>query len=114
MRRTEHKPGIHEQFLKTRRLKLGDLPAEQRATLVADLDQLCGVNDVSFDAEKHVLTVEYDVTKACLDVVEEVVDKHHGTLTTGWWSRFKEGWYRFTDNNIRANSTHEPLSCHKV
>jgi hypothetical protein len=31
----------------------------------------------------------------------------------GWWTRFRESWYRFTDENVRDNARREPWSCHR-
>lgn len=114
MSETDRKPGVRDEYLVRRRLKLGDLERVDVAALLNDIDQLPGPDHASLREDKRVLSVAYDASRTSIEQVEEVLLNHRCELSHGWWNRFKEGWYRLTDANIKANSKHEPLSCHKT
>ncbi|GAB3390642.1 heavy-metal-associated domain-containing protein [Azotobacter armeniacus] len=110
----DHRPGVHEAYLVKRHLKLEALNAVRAAAIAQEIDQLLGVDSVALDKATGRLDVAYDASHMRIEQVEEIVRKHGSDLDHGWWTHFKEGWYRFTDQNLRDNAHHEPWSHHKV
>jgi len=108
----EHRLGVSEVNLVTRHLKFysSDLNAVHAA--VADIDELYGLDSVSFDEKKRKLHLAYDASRLCLDCVEDILEKHAVEISRDWWSRFKEEHYRFVDQNVKDNAKQEPWSCH--
>lgn len=110
----DHRPGVHEAYLVKRHLKLEDLDAAKAAAIAQEIDQLVGVDSVALDKDTRRLDVAYDASHLRIEQVEEIVRRHGTDLDHGWWTQFKEGWYRFTDQNVRDNIQHEPWSSTKL
>ena len=113
MDKNEHRPGVSVVNLVVRHIKLEDCPAEQVEAATKEIDEIIGLDDISFDEASNVINLAYDASKICIDGVEDILRKHNVVVSHDWWTRFKEGYYRFVDENVRENSNHEPLSCHK-
>ncbi len=113
MKDTEHKPGIHEQYVVKRRLKLATAPPGPGSELLAALEATPGVAEAELDGVRQRLLVAYDASTQNLDGVLEVLREHGISCATSWLSRFRVGWYRNTDANIHDNARHEPWSCHQ-
>jgi len=113
MKKEEHRLGVSEVNLVKRHLKLEDSPFEIIKVAVDEIDKLYGMDSVSFDEKSRVLNMEYDATRLCIDGIEEVLKKHGVELSHGWWTHFKEGHYRFEDENVKDNAKRDPWSCHK-
>jgi hypothetical protein len=109
----EHRLGVSETNLVERHLKVEKASDEQVCSVVEEIDQLYGIDEVSFDPEHKVFILEYDATRLCIDSLEQVIKEHGIELSHDWWSRFKEDYYQFVDQNIHDNLTHKPWSCHK-
>lgn len=97
-----------------RRLKLSEPDEELLTHAMSAIDEIYGVDQILFDAGKLQLSISYDASRICLECVEEVLSKYKIQIDKGWWNRFKEEYYLFVDENIKANSQHVPFSCHKV
>ncbi len=109
----EHRLGVSEVNLVVRHLKLE--PSEGTCLLeaIAEVDQLFGLDDISFDDRSHVLNIAYDASRLCLDGIEDILKKHGIEVSHDWWTHFKEGYYRFIDENVQDNAGHESWSCHQ-
>lgn len=114
MSQVHHKPGVQEAFLVKRHLKLEALSAEQATTIAQAIGDLAGVDNVMLDRQSLHLDIAYDASKLNIDQVEAIIREHGGQLDHGWWTHFKEGWYRFTDQNIQDNARFEPSCCNKL
>ena len=113
MSKIEHRLGVSEVNLVVRHIKLEPIDSEILQKAIAEIDQIYGMDAVSFDAKTHVLNLAYDASRICLDCIEEVLQKYHVAVGHDWWTHFKEGYYKFVDENIKDNATREPWSCHK-
>jgi hypothetical protein len=111
---TEHRPGVSEVNLVIRHLKLREASADAVTRALGEIDNIHGLDHVSFDHESQVLNIAYDATRTCIDCIEEILDRYQVQVNDDWWTRFKEGYYRYVDQNVKDNATHEPFSCHKV
>lgn len=109
----EHRLGVSEVNLVVRHLKLEPIDHANLQVAITEIDQLYGLDDISFDEESHMLNLAYDASRICLEGIEDVLKKHGVKVSRDWWTHFKEGYYRFVDENIKDNARHEPWSCHK-
>jgi len=114
MSNTDHKPGVHEVYLVRRKLKLDSLDAEQATAIAQEIEPLLGVDSVALDPVTRRLDIAYDASVLQLEQIEVIVRRYGSDLDQSWWNRFKEGWYRFTDQNVLDNARHEPWCCSKV
>lgn len=110
----DHRPGVKEANLVSRRLNLKGTDDKVVEALVAELDQLFGMDRVAYDATSGALDFAYDATHCSVDVVESIVNKHGAQFASNWWSRAKRGYYRFVDQNMKDNAAHEPHCCNKM
>lgn len=69
------------------------------------------VDAVSINASKSLSNVDYDASKRQLDEIEEIVRKYQCDISHDGWTHFKEGYYKFVDQNVKDNGCHEPWGC---
>ena len=65
MTNTEHRLGVSEVSLVVRHLKLETTTKETLEQALAEIDQVYGIDTVSFDEKSHVLNLAYDATRTC-------------------------------------------------
>jgi len=114
MSKKEHRLGVSEINLVVRHLKLEPADQNNLQAVVAEVDQLYGLDAISIDEKSHVLNLAYDASRICLDGIEDVLKKHGVEVSHDWWTHFKEGYYKCIDGNDKDNANHEPWSCHQI
>lgn len=107
-----HHKGIHEAFLVKRRIKVVNLQEHGTSRLKDDLEKQKGIDWVSLD-RRDVIIVHYDASCCSLDELIPIIAQHGCHLDTNIGSRIRNGWYRFTDNNIHENARHKGACCSK-
>lgn len=113
MTKKEHRLGVSEVNLVARHLKIENTSHEKIQATIEEIDALYGMDSVSFDDKSRVLNLAYDASRLCIDDVEKIMDKHGLEVSHDWWTHFKEGYYRFVDENVKDNAKRDPWSCHK-
>ncbi len=113
MSEIKHRLGVDEVNLVFRHLKLEDIVVADLETAVNEIDAMYGLDAVSFDEKTSTLNLAYDASRVGLGQVEEILEKHNVVVSHDWWTHFKEGYYKFVDQNVKDNAKHEPWSCHK-
>jgi hypothetical protein len=113
VKKTEHRLGVSEVNLVMRHLKLEAKGVANINEAIAEIDKLYGLDAVSFDDHSQVLNLAYDASRLCLDGIEEVLAKYGIEVSHDWWTHFKEGYYKFVDENVKDNAKHAPWSCHQ-
>ena len=108
----EHRLGVSEANLVIRHLKLEPCEANTMRAALVEIDQLFGLDGVSFDERSHMLNAAYDATRISIDCVLEVLSKYGIEVGHDWWTHLKEGYYRAVDGNVQDKANREPLSCH--
>lgn len=108
-----HKATSQEGFLLRRKLKVEGLGENEWEDFIHELNHHPCVDFAERKATSQ-LRVTYDGTHWSIDELLELIRIHSGRLKTGWWTRRKLAWYRFTDDNVRANAQHEPFCCSKI
>ncbi len=78
------------------------------------IDQLFGIDEVSYNIKEGEIHLAYDAANINLDGIEEVIRKHGADVHDDWWTHTKESYYKFVDQNVKDNAAHKPWSCHKV
>jgi hypothetical protein len=111
MNNLEHRVGVTEVNLVIRKLQLKGLTEFNRAKIISEIDEAVGIENVTLDIKDGLLHVAYDVTHINLDAIKLVVVEHGAELSGGWWSHFKEGYYKFVDQNMKDNIKHKPSCC---
>jgi hypothetical protein len=114
MTNAEHRLGVSEVNLVVRHLRVEPVDQTNLEAAIAEVDQLYGLDGISFDEKRHVLNLAYDASRICLDGIEDVLKKHGVEVSHDWWTHFKEGYYKFVDQNVKNNASHEPWSCHQI
>lgn len=112
MSRREHRLGVSEATLVTRKLTLKPCESMRIEAAIAQVDNLFGMDEASYDDECRQLGLAYDAQRLCIDDVEKVLEWHGVGISSGRWNRIKEEYYRFVDKNVKDNAEQEPWSCH--
>lgn len=112
MSKKDHRLGVSEINLVVRHLKLEPVDQTKLEAAITEVDQLYGLDAISFDEKNHVLNLAYDASRISLDGIEEVLKNYDVEVSHGWWTGFKEGYYKFVDENVKENAGHQPWSCH--
>ncbi|WP_415230775.1 cation transporter [Psychromonas sp.] len=107
----KHRVGVTEVNLVIRKLQLKGLTEFNRAKIISEIDQAVGIDNVTLDNKNGLLHIAYDVTHINLDAIKLVVVKHGAELSGGWWNHFKEGYYKFVEQNMLDNIKHKPSCC---
>jgi len=110
----EHRVGVRKANLVVRNLRLSKVTEENCDALMAEIDQLFGIDEVSYDIGKGEIHLAYDAANLCLDAIEVVIRKHGADIHNDWWTHTKENYYQFVDQNVKDNAEHEPWSCHQT
>ncbi|MED5524926.1 MAG: cation transporter [Pseudomonadota bacterium] len=108
---TTLRPGVREAYLVRRKLTVSGEQAAARDCAEA-LDALPGINSVTFSGNR--LTLSYDATVANLDALEQAINDFGLGVQRRGLAGIRFGYYRFVDQNIRDNATHEPWCCHRL
>ncbi|HSH49810.1 MAG TPA: cation transporter [Halomonas sp.] len=108
----KHRLGVREVTLVTRKLKLEPSDQQDLQSAIAEIDQLFGLDSVSFDDRKQMLRLAYDALRISIECIEEILTRYSIEISHGWWNRYKRDHYRFVDQNIKDNAAKEPWSCH--
>jgi hypothetical protein len=108
----DHRVGVKEANLVVRHLKLEKINEQNKADILSEIDQTFGIDNVSYDDASQTLNVAYDATHCDLDGLEEIIAKHGADIAHDLWTRFKESYYKYSDENVKDNAEHEPWSCH--
>ena len=114
MTNAEHRLGVSEVNLVVRHLRVEPVDQTNLEAAIAEIDQLYRLDAISFDEKRHVLNLAYDASRICLDGIEDVLKKHNVEVSHDWLTHFKEGYYKFIDENVKDNASHEPWSCHQT
>ncbi|GAA3977131.1 cation transporter [Allohahella marinimesophila] len=114
MTRKEHRLGVSEENLVGRHLKLESWEEDALKLAMAEIDAMLGIDAISFDRDSDTLHLAYDAARLCLESLETILEKHQLVVSHDWWTQFKEGYYRFVDENIADNAKHAPWSCHQI
>ncbi|ACV26725.1 MULTISPECIES: hypothetical protein [Kangiella] len=112
MKHQEHRLGVSEINLVARHLKLEPCAEQCIEAAIQTIDQLYGLDHISFDEASQVLSLAYDASRLSLDLIEEIMEKNGVEVSHGWWTHFKEDYYKFVDQNVKDNANHKPWSCH--
>lgn len=114
MSESKHRLGVSETNLVVRHLKLAPQNLGRMGDAIKEIDNIYGLDGVSYDEKSQVLNLAYDASRISIDCVEEVLSKFEIEVGHGWWTHFKEGHYRFVDQNVKDNAAHQPWSCHQT
>ena len=110
---TQHKPGVHEQYLMVRHIRIDPASQKQQDEIVSGLESVIGVDDVAFNTSGDRLNISYDTSVENIDHVLHVLETHGCVVHHSWVSDFKLDWYKFVDENAHDNATRTPWSCHQ-
>jgi uncharacterized protein YpuA (DUF1002 family) len=109
----KHRRGVSEVNLVVRKLKLERATSETMAKVVDEIDQLYGLDSVFYEEKPQILHLAYDASRLNIDGFEKLLHRYSVEVSHDWWTRLKEGYYRFVDQNVADNKTHESWGCHK-
>ncbi|MBM3105842.1 cation transporter [Pseudomonas sp. V1] len=114
MSESKHRLGVSETNLVARHLKLAPQNLGRIGDAIKEIDNIYGMDAVSFDEKSQVLNLAYDASRVGIECVEEVLSQFEIEVSHDWWTHFKEGHYRFVDQNVKDNAAHQPWSCHRT
>ena len=114
MSNVDHRPGVKEINLVNRRLRLEGITEKNKAVIISEIDALLGIEHVSFDEPTETLSVAYDATHCDLTGIEALLQAHGADTSNGIWTKLKEGYYKFVDQNIKDNDEHDPHCCNAM
>ena len=55
-----------------------------------------------------------NATHCDLAGIEAVLQTHGADTSNGIWTKIKEGYYKFVDQNIKDNDEHDPHCCNAM
>jgi hypothetical protein len=113
MNTEKHRPGVSEVNLVVRHLKLENATPQKVLSASEEIEQIYGLDAISFDQKTQVINLAYDASQIMIDGIEYVLKQHGMEISHDWWTRFKEGYYRFVDQNVKDNAKAVSHCCNK-
>lgn len=110
----DHRIGVREVNLVVRNLRLTNVTNENIDLLISEINEMFGLDEVSFNQKEQSIHLAYDAANLNLDGIEGVIKKHGADIHDDWWTHTKESYYKFCDQNVKDNFVHEAWSCHKT
>ena len=110
----DNRVGVRENNLVVRNLRLSKVTDKNIDELIEEIDQMFGLNEVSFNRKEETIHLAYDAVNLDLEGIEDIIRKHGADINDDWWTHTKESYYKYCDQNIKDNAEHEPWSCHKT
>jgi hypothetical protein len=107
-----HKATSQAQFLLRRKLAVEGFTETQWEDFIQELNHHPSV-DFAEGKPGGQLIVTFDGRHWSTDELIDLAKTRGGCLKGGWWQRQRLAWYRFTDENVRANAKHVPTCCSK-
>ncbi|QFU22775.1 cation transporter [Shewanella eurypsychrophilus] len=104
----DHRGGVKEVNLVVRHLKLEGITAKNKQVILDKIDRIIGIDSVSFDEDTATLNLAYDATHCDLDLFQQLIQEEGADLSHSMWTRVKEGYYKYVDQNVKDNSEHDP------
>ena len=114
MSELEHRPGVQEINLVYRYLKLEGVNSDNRGLIIEKINAVTGIESVEFDSEKSILTLSYDASHCSLEDFEQLLHECDVDTDNGLWTKIKEGYYKFIDQNVKDNAEHDPHCCNSL
>ena len=111
---TQHRAGVNEGFLTKHKLKLTDLDKINAKAIQTELDALVAIDSVCIDLDKSTIKIAYDASHHDIDEIIGIIAKHGAGVSADRWNKWKLGWDRQVDQNIKDNAKHEPYCCKKL
>ncbi len=112
MVRETERHDVDKAFVMQRKLCLEQLDSKKRMELIAIIDKIAGVEEVSI-TEERILNIRYDAARVHIKRIEAVIEQCGCRVRQDWWNRCKLIFYRFTDSNAKANAVYHPGCCNK-
>lgn len=103
---------LNEAFLVRRKLSIPDIKGKDSDRAIREsLSGINGVQAITVDAEHKIAWVIYDSSHIGFGEIEQLLNDCGHPISDSWWSRKKSEWYRYLDENARANAQHKPVCC---
>lgn len=102
----------HGPFDVSRKIPLGAVAAKQLQEVVRQLRSLEPVLNTQVD-KKSQLHITYDASRIGMREIEALLDESGIKFSSGYWSKLKQAWYRFLDDNARANARSDGACCNR-
>lgn len=100
----------HGAFDVERRIPLAAVAMGQLQEAVRQLRAMEPVNDAQVDKRGR-LRIAYDASRIGLREIEEMLDESGIARATGFWPKLRLAWYRYLDENARANARSGSGAC---
>ncbi len=101
----------HSNFSVHRSLALPDMSTDNRQKIEACLSGLPGMQQVEMDLERRKVSLTYDAAKLSFWSIELALTEAGWPPANGRWTRMRYAWYRYLDENARANAETKGGAC---
>jgi len=96
-----------------RTLSLPGMADDDVPRIQACLKELPGMQQVVFDVARKKIVLTYDASRLGFQRVEQALSDAGWPPAGGRWSRLRYAWYRYLDENARANAEAKGACCSK-
>lgn len=108
----KHQEKPNSAFVVHRSLPVPGVHDQSSTQVIHDcLGELEGVQEVDIDLARKKVRVVYDAGQIGFEAIEKVLIDAGYPLADNGWVRFKTGWYRYVDENARANAQSKGGAC---
>ena len=94
-----------------RSLVLADMADDDVEAIQACLKALPGMQQVVFDLGRRKLALTYDASRLGFWSIEQALTEAGWPPSRDRWARMRHAWYRYLDENARANAEAKGACC---
>jgi len=94
-----------------RSLVLPGMADDDVPRIQACLNELPGMQQVVFDVGRRKIALTYDASRLGFWSIEQALTDAGWLLADDRWSRLRYAWYRYLDENARANAEAKGACC---
>lgn len=107
-----HQQSKNDAFVVSRKLLVPGLRDETCAQTIREcLGEMTGVLDVKTYLINQRVRISYDAAQIGFNVIQEELTDSGYPLADNRWGRFKYAWYRYLDENAKANAESSGEAC---
>ena len=102
----------NDAFVVHRKISIPAIKGKDCILIIRELfSGINGIQKFRINVDKKNIHMTYDASQIGFGDIERLLREYGYPVSGSWWSRHKSGWYRYLDENARANAQSKGGAC---
>ena len=84
---------------------------DSRTSIGILLSEIKAIHNYDFNENRKTVQITYDNSLIGFGDIERSLTECGHPISNSWWSKYKSGWYRYLDENAKANAKIKGSAC---